>query len=178
MHKAKRVKNDEFYTLMPDIENEIQHYLPHFRGKVVYCNCDTTDSNFYKYFTDNFDALGLKGLLRSNYDATTGSGDFRSQESIDLLKQADIVVTNPPFSLFREFVSQLFGYDKKFLIVGNMNAVTYKDVFKYIKENRLWLGTTGRIKKFIVPINTYLKLEYEHEVGYELILISKGLLCQ
>ena len=69
-----------------------------------------------------------------------GDGDFRSKESIDLLKQADIVVTNPPFSLFREYVEQLVKYDKKFLIIGNINAITYKEIFKLIKENKLWLG--------------------------------------
>jgi hypothetical protein len=70
-------------------------------------------------------------------------GDFRSLECVELLKQADIVVTNPPFSLFREYVKQLFEYDKKFVIIGNMNAITYKEVFPKIKENKLWLGATG-----------------------------------
>ena len=82
-----------------------------------------------------------------------GDGDFRSKESIDLLKQADIVVTNPPFSLFREYVEQLVKYDKKFLIIGNINAITYKEIFKLIKENKAWLGVNmGRgISGFIVP---------------------------
>lgn len=82
-----------------------------------------------------------------------GDGDFRSKESIDLLKQADIVVTNPPFSLFREYVDQLVKYDKKFLIIGNINAITYKEIFKLIKENKAWLGINmGRgISGFIVP---------------------------
>ena len=82
-----------------------------------------------------------------------GDGDFRSKESIELLKQADIVVTNPPFSLFREYVDQLVKYDKKFLIIGNINAITYKEIFKLIKENKAWLGINmGRgISGFIVP---------------------------
>ena len=82
-----------------------------------------------------------------------GDGDFRSKESIDLLKQADIVVTNPPFSLFREYVDQLVKYNKKFLIIGNINAITYKEIFKLIKENKAWLGINmGRgISGFIVP---------------------------
>ncbi|MFH1544098.1 MAG: adenine-specific methyltransferase EcoRI family protein [Patescibacteria group bacterium] len=82
-----------------------------------------------------------------------GDGDFRSSESIELLKQADIVVTNPPFSLFREYVSQLVKYDKKFLVIGNINAITYKEIFKLIKENKAWLGINlGRgISGFIVP---------------------------
>jgi hypothetical protein len=82
-----------------------------------------------------------------------GDGDFRNAENIELLKQADIVVTNPPFSLFREYVSQLVEYDKKFLIIGNINALTYKEIFKLIKENKAWLGVNmGRgISGFIVP---------------------------
>lgn len=82
-----------------------------------------------------------------------GDGDFRSSESIELLKQADIVVTNPPFSLFREFVAQLVKYNKQFLIIGNINAITYKEIFKLIKENKAWLGINlGRgISGFIVP---------------------------
>jgi hypothetical protein len=80
-------------------------------------------------------------------------GDFRSEESIELLKQSDIIVTNPPFSLFREFVAQLVKYDKKFLIIGNINAITYKEIFKLIKGNKAWLGVNlGRgISGFIVP---------------------------
>jgi len=82
-----------------------------------------------------------------------GDGDFRNMESVELLKQSDIVVTNPPFSLFREFVSQLVKYDKKYLIIGNINAITYKEIFKLIKENKAWLGINlGRgVSGFIVP---------------------------
>lgn len=82
-----------------------------------------------------------------------GDGDFRSDECIELLKKADIVVTNPPFSLFREYVSQLMKYDKKFLIIGNINAITYKEIFPLLKDNKVWLGTgMGRyISGFIVP---------------------------
>ena len=84
-----------------------------------------------------------------------GDGDFRSGECIDLLKQADIVVTNPPFSLFREYVAQLMEYEKKFLIIGHQNAITYKEIFPLIKDNRLWLGRTprGRDMLFDVPEN-------------------------
>ena len=140
LHKAKREKNDEFYTQLCDIENEMRHYKDHFRGKTVLCNCDLSHSNFIKYFEDNFQELGLKKLLHSGYDKENNTGDFRSQECIELLKQADIVVTNPPFSLFREYVSQLVEYDKKFIIIGNQNAITYKEIFKLIKEDKLWLG--------------------------------------
>ena len=78
------------------------------------------------------------------------NGDFRSSESIDVLKEVDIVVTNPPFSLFREFIDLMFEYDKKFIIIGNQNAITYKNVFKYIKDNKLWLGV-NKPKDFSIP---------------------------
>ena len=136
---AKVNKNDEFYTQLSDIEKELQYYKQHFKGKVVYCNCDDPNaSNFFRYFFDNFKQLGLKKLIASGYkpenseqgiwseylgegnaviEPLKGDGDFRSDECVELLKQADIVVTNPPFSLFREFVAQLVEYNKKFLIL-------------------------------------------------------------
>ncbi len=102
--------------------------------------------------------VDVEHLLRHNKNVATplkDGGDFRSNECIELLKQADIVCTNPPFSLFREYLTQLMEYDKKFLIIGNINAITYKEVFKLIKENRLWLGVTldGRNIWFRVPDN-------------------------
>ena len=153
---AKRAKRDEFYTSREDIERELVHYASHFRDKVVYCNCDDPDSSeFWKFFQRNFGAWGLKRLIATHYepdaanysymlemnpgDAWDGTpvryplqsnGDFRSAACIELLEQADIIVTNPPFSLFREYVAQLFAYDKKFLIIGNINAVTYKEFFR------------------------------------------------
>ena len=179
LHKAKDSKKDEFYTQLSDIENELKHYKTHFKDKIVYCNCDDPRvSNFFQYFSYNFEALGLKKLITTcykNQDAElfsqneseqaiyleyegdkngnqvpdiseigirslSGDGDFRSAECIELLKQADIVVTNPPFSLFREYVAQLIKYEKKFIIVGHQNAITYKEIFKLIKENKIWLG--------------------------------------
>ena len=213
LHAAKKAKKDEFYTQLTDIERELQHYWPHFRGKVVLCNCDDPyESNFFKYFALRFNQLGLKKLICTCYDGSPvvgtelqlpfewgdeaqsdnsqaaetiplyGSkraykveitqvddrngdgavdlcdvqellkndrnaistlkqhGDFRSQECIELLRQADIVVTNPPFSLFREYLAQLVEYDKKFLIIGHQNAITYKEVFPLIKEDKIWLG--------------------------------------
>ncbi len=182
LHSAKSKKKDEFYTQLADIENELKYYRAHFRDKVVYCNCDDpTVSNFTRYFTLNFDFLGLKRLITtcyknqqmdlfSQHDKESavgleysggepdvfhlkGDGDFRSKECIQLLKQADIVVTNPPFSLFREYVAQLIKYEKKFLIIGHQNAITYKEIFPLIKDNRLWLGRTprGRDMLFDVP---------------------------
>ena len=179
LHKAKQNKKDEFYTQLVDIERELGHYKEHFKNKVVLCNCDDPRiSNFFHYFSYNFEYLGLKKLIATcykgqNMDLFTkndseqaiyleylgdknsnkipdaeeigikhlkGDGDFRSDECIELLKQADIVVTNPPFSLFREYVTQLMKYNKKFVIVGHQNAITYKEVFKLIKENTVWLG--------------------------------------
>ena len=213
LHAAKKAKKDEFYTQLTDIERELQHYWPHFRDKVVLCNCDDPyESNFFKYFALRFNQLGLKKLICTCYDGSPvvgtelqlpfewgdeaqsdnsqaaetiplyGSkraykveitqvddrngdgavdlcdvqellkndrnaistlkqhGDFRSQECIELLRQADIVVTNPPFSLFREYLAQLVEYDKKFLIIGHQNAITYKEVFPLIKEDKIWLG--------------------------------------
>ncbi|MCQ2326029.1 MAG: adenine-specific methyltransferase EcoRI family protein [Bacteroidales bacterium] len=179
LHKANKAKKDEFYTQLLDIENELKHYKDHFKGKVVLCNCDDPRvSNFFTYFSLNFEKLGLKKLITTCYKSSDmelfstnsdvralcleycgdkngnsvpdveeigvrelkGDGDFRSKECIELLKEADIVVTNPPFSLFREYVAQLIEYDKKFLIIGHQNAITYKEIFKLIKDNKIWLG--------------------------------------
>jgi hypothetical protein len=228
LRKANKAKNDEFYTQLVDIEKELKYYKEQFKNKVVYCNCDDPfESNFFKYFASNFNALKLKRLIATSYkpspiantqlglfgdDKTLepvkgrpktnankliinevkdldgdgafdlrdiseqlkanknnewspmkGDGDFRSAESIELLKQADIVVTNPPFSLFREYVAQLVEYNKKFLIIGNQNAITYKETFRLIEENKLWLGITmnGSNRWFEIPDNyeKYHKIE-------------------
>lgn len=170
LHKANKEKNDEFYTMLSDIEAELQHYEHHFKDKVIYCNCDNPEwSNFWKYFKDNFERLELKRLIATYYDNDNqvyrtdlindtknelnrfplkGNGDFRSQECIDILKTADIVVTNPPFSLFREYVGQLMEYGKKFLIIGSQNAIVYKNFFPYIKDNKIWMGYNN-VKQFI-----------------------------
>ena len=143
--KARRAKNDEFYTQLSDIEKELKHYKEHFKDKIVYCNCDTEESNFVKYFRDNFKELELKELLYTGLPV-----DFRSEESIELLKEADIIVTNPPFSLFGEYITQLIEHKKKFLIIGNMNAVAHKNIFKYIVDKELWLGV-NRVYEFLTP---------------------------
>ena len=203
--RAQKNKNDEFYTQLSDIENELRHYKEYFKNKTVFCNCDDPyESNFFKYFAANFNHLGLKKLIATCYNGSPvsgtqlslfekkqeitkiphkiiitevkdankdgaidlsdveyliknkkniltklkGNGDFRSQECIDLLKQADIVVTNPPFSLFREYVAQLVEYNKKFIIIGNDNCRTYKEIFKLIKENKFWCGY-NHVKTFM-----------------------------
>jgi hypothetical protein len=169
LHKANKKKDDEFYTQLTEIEKELGHYKEHFKNKIIFCNCDDPEeSNFWKYFSLNFEYLGLKKLIATHFGNGIPSykleivrdinndgkinnldtiktplkqnGDFRSPECIEILKEADIVVTNPPFSLFREYVAQLMEYDKKFLIIGNVNAVSYKEIFKLIKENKIWLG--------------------------------------
>ncbi len=207
---AKAAKKDEFYTSLRDIEEEMRYYEPHFRGKIVLCNCDDPyESNFFKYFAMNFNYLGLKKLIATCYNGSPvadselllfpeehttdkkarkivitevqdnngdgaidladvewlirneknvltelkGNGDFRSDECIELLKEADIVVTNPPFSLFREYLAQLVTYGKQFLNIGNINAVSSKDTFQLIMDNRLWLGASihSGDREFRVP---------------------------
>lgn len=215
LHRAAKVKNDEFYTRRADIEKELKHYKDQFRGKVVYCNCDDPfESDFFKYFAANFNALGLKKLITTSYvkspivgkqlplfemrglkpdgkepikievsevkdldsDGAIGledverllkddanavislkdNGDFRSEECVELLKRADIVVTNPPFSLFREYIAQLMKHGKKFLTIGNDNAISYKEFFEFIKKNKVWSGY-GKVKEFKQPDGTIKK---------------------
>lgn len=222
LNKAKKAKNDEFYTQYIDIQKEIESYIEYdqntFNNKTVYCNCDDPyESNFFRYFVLNFKRLGLKRLITTSYkpspvantqlqlfgdDVTLkplkgrpkttankfiinevgdidgdgefnltdvakqlkanknneweplkGDGDFRSDECIELLSQSDIVATNPPFSLFRPYTKQLFKYNKKFIIIGNMNAITYKEIFPLIMENKLWLGPSisSGDREFQVP---------------------------
>ena len=175
LRRAKIEKNDEFYTLLSDIENEVSNYTEQLKGKLIYCNCDNPHfSNFWRYFKTNFKALELKGLVstyyttkgksfRTYYDGKrktktrlSGNGDFRSPECIEILKEADIVITNPPFSLFREFIATIEENKKKYLIIGNQNAITYKETFLLIRENKLWLGFNCP-KEFKKPDRTIQK---------------------
>lgn len=217
LRNAKKAKQDEFYTQLGDISNEMKHYKAQLRGKTILCNCDDPfESNFFKYFALNFNVLGLKKLIATSYvkspvvggqlpvldiqglkpegkepyaieineiqdqngdgatdladvefllrhnaniahslkgDSIYSGGDFRSSECIEFLKQADIVVTNPPFSLFRDYVAQIVAYEKQFLIIGNVNALHYKEIFTLIKENKLWLGESihSGDREFRVP---------------------------
>lgn len=173
---ARSKKNDEFYTQLPDIEKEMVNYQSFFKDKVVYCNCDDPrKSQFFTYFRQNFEQLQLKQLICTAYNPTgqgffcqydggnpegeiqiqqlKGSGDFRSPECLNILSKADVVVTNPPFSLFREYLSYVVQYKKKFLIVGNMNAITCKEVFPLIKNKQLWYGPSisSGDRAFYVP---------------------------
>lgn len=205
LHSAKRNKKDEFYTQIVDIEREMSHYRRHFKGKVVYCNCDDPYvSAFFEYFTKNFDFLGLKKLITTCYKSqrmdlfsqndseeaikleyTGGApnslptpddigvtplksdGDFRSQECIDILKEADIVVTNPPFSLFSEYVAQLANFDKRFIIISHQNTITYKKVFPLIKGNKMWLGYGFKrnMAHFIAPQYEDTASDADHREG-------------
>lgn len=162
LNKALALKNDEFYTLYEDIEKEVYRYKNHLKGKVIYCPCDADWSNFTKFFINNFKELKIKKLITTSienekmeYDGITIikskiEGDFRSNDCIEILKTSDIIITNPPFSLFRDFIEQLNKYNKKFLVVGNQNACSTKLTFQLLKENKIWLGTS-KPKKFIKP---------------------------
>lgn len=209
--KAKRAKNDEFYTQYHDIEKEISAYLEYnpdiFRNKTILLPCDDPEwSNFTKFFAQKFQDFGLKKLISTSYAAESkhlketyqvslfeqnspqydkkkttkngkiftlttdktgegkvnvedlewqylkGDGDFRSDEIKKLRDEADIIITNPPFSLFREFLSWIVEVDKQFVIIGNMNAITYKELFPLIKENKLWLGATGNGSDMVFAI--------------------------
>jgi len=177
LNLARAEKKDEFYTQLQDIEKELIHYKSHFKGKTVFCNCDDPEeSNFWRYFEMNFESLGLKKLISTHYHESKSTykqemfideagerrirkinlvqnGDFRSQESVAILQESDICVTNPPFSLFREFIAQLVEMDKNFLVIGSINALTTKEIFPLIKDKRLWIGQSIRSgdREFRVP---------------------------
>lgn len=236
---AKKAKQDEFYTQLGDIENELKHYKKQLRGKTILCNCDDPfESNFFRYFALNFNTLGLKKLIATSYvrspiaggqlplldmeglkpegkepyaieinevpdhkrrgatdladveyllkrNANTSrplngngiycGGDFRSRECVELLKQADIVITNPPFSLFREYVAQLVEHGVQFLIIGNQNAIHYKEIFHLIKENKVWLGVdNGGTKWFRVPDGYDIQTESRKKVENGIKYFSMG----
>lgn len=181
LHKAKDAKNDEFYTRIEDVAEELRHYKKHFAGKVVLCNCDDpTWSAFWRYFHLNFAELGLKKLISTHYDRTEptykmeyeggddnnvevgvktpleGNGDFRNAECIKLLDECDIVVTNPPFSLARAYVQYLREHNKQFVIIGDLNWITYKEIFPMLKDNEIWLGYSS-VKEFTQPDGTIKK---------------------
>lgn len=179
LNKAGIAKEDEFYTKITDIEKELRYYRDYLRGKVVFCNCDDPEtSNFWLYFRLNFYELGLKKLISTHFEADkpsykleivstdkdaqlglpeyiktplTQNGDFRSPECIEILKEADVVITNPPFSLFREYVAQLIEYNKKFIIIGRETAITYKEIFTLLRDGIVWLGYNNGDMEFLVP---------------------------
>ena len=185
LHKAKVIKNDEFYTQLDDIAKEVKNYKKGFSGKSVFCNCnDKPSNNFFKYFLTQFDVIGLTKLVAIEYvegghgikytiendlngdgiidesdivvEELNGDGGFGTDESIEELKKCDIVCTNPPFSVFREFIALLMEYGKKFLVIGSKNAITYKEFFPLLKENKVWIGT-GNVQNFMQPDGTIKK---------------------
>lgn len=219
-------KTDEFYTQLSTVEEELRHYRKFFKGKTVICNADDPyESNFFKYFCLNFNALGLKKLICTCYSGSPvagtqlslfeednekikntkaykveithipssdpsgmitledvekllkspeagptlleGNGDFRSKECIDLLDEADICVTNPPFSLVKEYIPQLMEHNKKFLILGNLNHSTFKELFLYFKKNQMWLGYNSGHFWFKVP-------DYYEEKGTDFKIDENG----
>lgn len=185
LRKAKNIKNDEFYTQLDDIAKEVKNYKKYFKGKSIFCNCnDKPSNNFFKYFLTQFDVLGLARLVAIEYnegghgikyiveqdvnhdgiidesdivvEELNGNGGFGTDESIEELKKCDIVCTNPPFSVFREFIALLMKYGKKFLVIGSKNAITYKEFFPLLKENKVWIGT-GNVQNFMQPDGTIKK---------------------
>lgn len=179
LNKANKKKNDEFYTRQEDIEAEMRWYKDTgvFNNKVVFCNCDDpTKSYFWKYFVLYFKRLKLKKLVSTHYQPSRlfeentpaykleydgkkekktmlkGDGSFESDECVEILKRSDIVVTNPPFSKFSSFVNLLIEHKKNFLIVGNINAVIYKDIFPLIRSNKIWLGCTPEDGNFYFQV--------------------------
>ena len=194
LHAAKTAKNDEFYTQLSDVEKEMKHYKDFFRGKKVLCNCnDDRWSSFFKYFSMNFEHLGLvkltcvshsedghgmkyvfngdtnKNRMVDDEEVTitelNGHGDFRDEECRALLAEADVVVTNPPFSLFREFIALMMEFNKKFLIIGNKNAITYKEIFPLIKNNQMWWGVGDCVRWFLYPNNQDNKITKLNDRG-------------
>ena len=184
LHDARTAKKDEFYTQLVDVEKEMVNYTNYFEGKIVYCNCDNPRmSAFWEYFHKNFEKLKLKKLVSTYYSEKEpvykseygggndqdisdcektllkGNGDFSSEECQDILNGVDIVCSNPPFSLFRRYVSILMQYGKQFIILGNLNAITYKEIFPLIQNNKLWFGPSihSGDREFMVPEDYPLK---------------------
>ena len=161
LHKARHDGESEFFTMPSTIQKELKHYKDHFKNKIILCNAnDGMNSEFWKYFYDLFFHLKLKKLIGISYGNNAnsfeydgnkitrmklkGDGGFESEESIEYLKKANIVVTNPPFPLFVSFLHQLMKFEKKFIIIGNVNAVSYPTVFRYFMNNELWWGYSPR----------------------------------
>lgn len=172
MTQAKTNKADEFYTTYEDVEKEMINYKEQFKDKIIYCNCDDySKSNFVKFFLNNFNELELKKLIATSYNPdgkgmyysyngketilgkTIGNGDFRSEDSLELLRKSDIIVTNPPFSLFREYIELVMMYNKQIIILGNVNGATCKDIFHYFQEQKMWFGPSisSGDRKFYIP---------------------------
>ena len=173
LHNARIRACDEFYTLLSVVENEIKHYKKHLKGKTILCNCDDPESSaFWKHFKLKYQDYGIRKLIATHYTPIEGktsykleftqkdgivetplkgNGDFRNLECIELLKEADIVITNPPFSLFREYIQQLMDFRKKFIIIGNLNAIAYKQIIPFFLKRKVWVGVSSAGYWFKVP---------------------------
>lgn len=221
LNKAKNLKNDEFYTLYSSIEKELIYYHEQLKDKTIYLNCDNPKySEFYKYFKNNFNIIKPKRVITTFYNPDgksykteligkeetktplIGDGDFRSEECINILKESDIVITNPPFSLFRDFIALLMEYEKSFLIIGNKNAVKYKEIFPLFMKNEISLGhnvekgtmffkspysedlksigsywftnlNSGKVNDYLIMDKTYNKADYPLYDNYPAIEVSK-----
>jgi hypothetical protein len=149
LHSAKREKNDEFYTKYSDVEKELAHYIEFLRGKRIVCPCDTEQSAFVQYFKANKELIGYESL---DYSHISTGGDFRNVD----YSQYDVVVTNPPFSLFREFIAAMEANHMYYLVIGNKNAITYKEIFPLLQNNKMWLGNNG-VSTFTKPDGTEQK---------------------
>ena len=151
--------HDDFFTKLRDIESECNQYAEHFRGKHVLCPCDAPGSHFLKYFEQNFDEFGLASLTGIGFrlhrhgvkyvkhpnelpqiTSLSFDGDFRSREGLIAIDQADIIVSNPPFSQFRYFVENIVRYEKKFLILGSLPTIVTKEIRNFIKTRQMWFG--------------------------------------
>lgn len=164
-------KNDEYYTRLIDIDTELKHYKKYFKDKVIYCNCDDfRRSNFVKYFKDNFNEFQLKKLIASGYDIESRegvgvcyymkenqlieeiiecNGDYR--ENVELFNSADIIITNPPFSLLKDFLK--FIQEKKFVIIGDINTICTKDIFPHFVSGYFSFGFSNTQMYYEVPAN-------------------------
>lgn len=171
---AKKIKNDEFYTKKEDIIKEISHYPEKiFFNKTIFCNCDKPGKSFfYDFFKENMLKLNIKEVVFCYYndspqitvtrlinnnkhikESTTienFNGDFRDPLSVNILIKSDIIISNPPFSLFREYIDLIIKHNKDFIVVGSLNAITYKNIFYYIKNNQFFIGKTFP-KNFLEP---------------------------
>ena len=167
--------NDEFYTKREDVEKELPQYAEFFKGKSIYCPCDGPQSQIFQWFRDNFQSLGLNDLVATSFSFNgqgyiiyidhdgnshagnlQGDGDFRSEECQRLMGKCDIVVTNPPFTLFSDIVNQCQKYGKKFLLLGNKNAASTKAVFSLMKTGEVKYGYT-KPGEFIQPEGDQIK---------------------
>lgn len=196
LREARKNKNDEFYTQLSDIEKEIPYYKKYLEGKIVYCNCDDwRKSMFYVYFKTHFDELKLKKLICTGYQSgrfgvaaiydgvkentfsLSDDGDFRSEECLKYLEECDVVITNPMYSLFREYIKTLFKYNKKFLIIGSMNVISFREVFPKIRNNEMWEGISfnGTRAHFEVPKWFEGKYVYTDDDGKRMAMVNNSL---